>query len=355
MERTEAVTPNLRDVARAAGVHLATASRALGGSATRPVNAETMRRVQSAAERLGYQPDRHARSLRTHRTSAIGVIIPDMSNPVMPPLVRGVEQILAAAGYTTLFGDTDNDADAELQRIRLLLSWRVDGVILATARRQEPLAGELLASGLPVVLMSRRIHGASVSSVTPEEAVGVGSAMDHLTALGHTRIAYIGVPTWTSAGFERLEAFRAEVATRGLSVPPHHIVVCDGYREPDGERALERLLRDPEPPTAVLAGNDLIALGCYSAVAATGRRCPDDISIVGYADMALVDRFVPPLTTVRVPYADIGREAAALLLEELGGERAPGRSIRIAPSLIVRGSTGHPSPSRGVDRQIAGV
>lgn len=339
--------PTLRDVAHAAGVHLATASRALSGSKSRPVHPRTAARVRRAATELGYVPDQLARSLRTHHSSAIGVLIPDMSNPVMPPLVRGAEQVLAGHGYTTLFADTDNDPAAERARLGMLLSWRVAGLILATARRGQPLAPELVQSGVPVVLMSRKLDATPTSSATVDESVGVAQAIDHLIALGHERIAYLGVPLWTSAGYERYTAFREFMAARGLPVPAGYLVESSGYQEVDGDRALSELLARPEPPTAVLAGNDMMALGCYAAIRRAGLRCPADLSVVGYNDMPLTDRLEPALTTVRVPYFDVGREAARLLVEALAGEQADGRSVRLTPQLVVRASTG---PAAGSSR-----
>nr|MDT0660756.1 LacI family DNA-binding transcriptional regulator [Micromonospora sp. DSM 115978] len=333
------VKPTLRDVALAAGVHLATASRALSDSKTRPVNPRTAALVRQAAAELGYVPDQVARSLRTHRTPAIGVLIPDMSNPVMPPLVRGAEQMLAQHGYTTLFADTDNDPAAETQRLAMLLSWRVAGLILATARRDQPLAPELVNSRVPVVLMSRKLDATPVPSATVDESVGVAQAIDHLLELGHRRIAYLGVPLWTSAGHERYVAFRDVTNGRGLDLPAEFTVACEGYSERDGETALAALLDRSDRPTAVLAGNDMMALGCYAAVRRAGLRCPEDVSVVGYNDMPLTDRVEPPLTTVRVPYFDLGRQAATLLVDALSEASAGDRSVRLTPRLVVRGST----------------
>lgn len=331
--------PTLRDVALAAGVHLATASRALSDAPSRPVAPRTVALVRQAAAQLGYVPDQVARSLRTHRTPAIGVLIPDMSNPVMPPLVRGAEQRLAQYGYTTLFADTDNDPAAETKRLTMLLSWRVAGLILATARRDQPLAAELVNSGVPVVLMSRKLDATPVPSVTVDESVGIAQALGHVLELGHRRIAYLGVPQWTSAGHERLVAFRDNIASRGLTLPPEFVVTCAGYGEQDGAAALAGLLDRPDRPTAVLTGNDMMALGCYDAIRSAGLRCPEDVSVVGYNDMPLTDRVDPPLTTVRVPYFDVGRQAATLLVEKLTEANDIDRSVRLTPRLVVRGST----------------
>ncbi|GAA1738129.1 LacI family DNA-binding transcriptional regulator [Luedemannella helvata] len=339
MDDPAAAKPTLRDVALAAGVHIATASRALSGSKTRPVNPRTAAAVRQAAAKIGYVPDQVARSLRTHRTRAIGVLIPDMSNPVMPPLVSGAEQVLAQHGYTTLFADTDNDHAAETQRLAAFLSWRAAGLILATARRDQPLAPEVVNSGVPLVLMSRKLDATPVPSATIDESVGIAQALDYLISLGHRRIAYIGVPTWTSAGYERLMAFREITRDRGLDLPPDFAVVCEGYAERDGEAALTALLARPDRPTAVLSGNDMMALGCYDAIRRAELRCPADVSVVGYNDMPLTHRVDPPLTTVRVPYFDLGRQAATLLVEVLNDRGSMNRSVRLTPRLLVRNST----------------
>lgn len=343
MNNPAGAKPTLRDVALAAGVHIATASRALSGSKTRPVNPRTAAAVRQAAARIGYVPDQVARSLRTHRTPAIGVLIPDMSNPVMPPLVRGAEQVLAEHGYTTLFADTANDQTAEAQRLAAFLSWRAAGLILATARRDQPLAPEVVNSGVPLVLMARKLDATPVPSATIDESVGVAQALDYLIGLGHRRIAYLGVPLWTSAGYERLTAFREITRDRGLDLPPYYAVACEGYAERDGEAALTALLARPDRPTAVLTGNDMMALGCYDAIRAAALRCPADVSVVGYNNMPLTHRVDPPLTTVRVPYFDLGRQAATLLVEVLDGRGSMNRSVRLTPRLLVRNSTA-PAP-----------
>jgi len=336
------VKPTLRDVAKAAGVHVTTASRALSESAARPVSARMAERVRRVATELGYVPDPAARSLRTHRSSAIGVLIPDLANPVMPPLVRGAEQVLAQHGYTMLFAVTDNDPEAERQRIAMLLSWRASGILMATARRDGLLAPELAQSGVPVVMMARKLDATRVPSATVDESIGIAEAFDHLVALGHRRIAYLGVPVWTSAGNERMVAFRDISRERKLRQPAHFVVVCDGYSELDGAEAMARLLARGDPPTGVLCGNDMMALGCIRAIREAELRCPADISVVGYNDMPMTDRVEPPLTTVRVPYFDVGREAATLLVQSLAPGASAGRSVRLTPQLVVRGSTAAP-------------
>ena len=213
---------------------------------------------------------------------------------------------------------------------------------MATARRDGVLAPELAQSGVPVVMMARKLDATPVPSATVDESIGIAEAFDHLVALGHRRIAYLGVPVWTSAGNERMVAFRAISRERGLRQPERYVVVCDGYSERDGAEAMARLLARDDAPTGVLCGNDMMALGAVRAVREAGLRCPADISVVGYNDMPMTDRVEPPLTTVRVPYFDVGREAAGLLVQSLAPGGTAGRSVRLTPQLVVRGSTAAP-------------
>lgn len=332
--------PTLQDVADRAGVHLTTASRALGGSKNRPVSERVRTRVHSAASELGYVVDEAARSLRTSRSRAIGVLIPDLGNPVMPYLVQGAERVLAEYSYVTLFADTENRAELEEQRLAMFFSWRVSGVILATARRDEDMPVSLRDAGVPVVLMGRLFRDNRVSSVTTQEEVAVSESVAHLMDLGHRRIAFVGVPLWTSSGFDRHKFFLEQMQLRALPVPEGYAVAGDGYSEQSGRDEMEKLLRRADPPTAVICGNDMMALGCLAALAEHGLRCPDDVSVIGYHDMALTDRVSPPLTTVQVPLHDIGESSAMLLVDEMAGRSAGKRDVRLLPRLVVRQSTG---------------
>lgn len=333
----------LRDVARAAGVHPATASRALNPATQQRLSRGTVRRVREVAEALGYQPNALARSLKTHRSTSIAVLVPDLTNPMMPALVSGVEQELAANGYSALLAATNNQAELERAKFHMLQARHVDGFVVATAHRSDPLLEAAAAAGVPLVLAVRRVEHATIPAVTIDETIGVDRAVAHLADLGHRRIAYLGVPTWTSVGVERLVAFRTALARRGLPIDDRLVVGCDNYRQDDGARAFGTLLDGPAPFTAVLAGNDLLALGCYAVMDERGIACPDAVSVVGYNDMPYIERLRPPLTSVRVPYEDIGREAARLLLERLGDTDGPVKCLSLLPHLVVRGSTAPPA------------
>jgi LacI family transcriptional regulator len=331
--------PTLRDVAQLAGVHPATASRALNPQ-TRPlVNAETARKVLRAAESIGYQPNPIARSLKTARSSTVGVIIPDLTNPLFPPIVRGIEDVLTTAGYNAWIVNTDNDPGREEALIESLRSRQVEGLILATARREHPLLIRLHEQGVRMVLVNRRVDGLELPSVAPDDAAGIALAVAHLAALGHTRIAHLAGPQQTSTGVNRARAFRHAMIDNGLPDDLALTVECRHWSESEGAQALRGLLDSGARFTAIVAGNDLIALGCYDVFAERGIDCPDQMSVVGFNEMPFLDKMRPPLTTVAIPHYEIGSEAARLLLDTIGEPARHPRSVLMTPALLVRAST----------------
>jgi LacI family transcriptional regulator len=332
----------LRDVAAAAGVHPATASRALNPETRILVSEVTAQRVTAAAARLGYRPNPVARSLRTRRSHTIGVLIPDLNNPLFPPIVRGLEDKLAAAGYVALLGNTDADASRERLIFDQMRARHVDGFVLATATLHDRLLAEAAAADLPVVLMNRLSQDYSFPSVSVDNEQGSRMAVTHLARLGHTRIAHIAGPQEASTGVNRLRGFRDGMASHGLEVREDLIAYSSRYTIEEGARCGRELLARNGGITAVAAANDMLAVGCYAAIEEAGRRCPDDISVIGFNDMPFIDRLRPPLTTVRFPHYQLGTEAAQLLLERIGEREGPVKILYLAPELIVRGSTAEP-------------
>jgi LacI family transcriptional regulator len=332
----------LKEVAERAGVHPATASRALNTATRGLVNVQTAGRVDKAARQLGYTPNSIARSLKTSRSSTIGLLLPDLTNPLFPPIVRGVEDVLRAVGYSPWIINTDNEPDREAAAIESFRGRSVDGFVVATARLQDPLLEEVAASGTPLVLVNRRVASPDIPSVTGDDAAGVGAALRHLYDLGHRDIVHLAGPQDLSTGLARRQAFRQAMEDLGLSADPERIVDAVAWSEPAGAEAMETILEREVPYTAVLAGNDLIALGCYDVLERNGLRCPTDVSVVGFNDMPFIDRVAPPLTSVRVPHYEIGAEAARLLLEVLEDPERHPRSVVLSLTLSVRGSTAAP-------------
>ncbi|HEY8620858.1 MAG TPA: LacI family DNA-binding transcriptional regulator [Dermatophilaceae bacterium] len=335
-------TPTLRDVAALAGVHAATASRALNPKTRRLVNAETARRIVRAAESLGYQPNPIARSLKTAKSSTIGLVIPDLTNPLFPPIVRGIEDVLGPAGYNAWIVNTDNDPDRERTQIESLRSRQVEGLIIATARLDHPLLEKLHEQGMSMVLVNRRLENVSIPSVTPDDSSGIAMAVKHLFDLGHRRIAHLAGPQTTSTGLVRSRAFRHAIRDHGLDEDSSLVVDCDYWNEAEGARGLRTLLDRGSQFTAIVAGTDLIALGCYDVFTERGISCPDDVSVVGFNDMPFLDKLRPPLTTVRVPHYAIGAEAARMLVETIDEPNRHPRSLLLPLSLVVRQSTARP-------------
>jgi LacI family transcriptional regulator len=332
-------TPTLRDVAEAAGVHAATASRALNPETRRMVNSDTARRVQRAAETLGYRPNPIARSLKTAKSGTVGLVLPDLTNPLFPPIVRGIEDVLNPAGYSALIVSTDNDAERERSQVSSLLSRQVEGLIVATARVEHELLTELHAQGVRMVLVNRRTEGLPVASITPDDAAGLEMAVRHLAELGHRRIVHLAGPQTTSTGLVRARAFQSAVRSLGLSDDPALVAACRFWNEEDGARALREVIDAGTEFTAVVAGNDLIALGCYDVFNERGIKCPDDVSVVGFNNMPFLDKLQPPLTTVAIPHHQVGVEAARMLLESISEPDRPVRSVLLPLTLAVRGST----------------
>jgi LacI family transcriptional regulator len=329
----------IKDVAEAAGVHYSTVSRALNPR-TRGLVADSLaERVEAAAARLGYRPDAMAASLRTGRSRLIGVVLPDVSNLVFAPILGGVEETLDSAGYRALVVEARSPEKVG-EIARELISRGVDGLILATVARDDATVGRLVAEGAPVVLVNRAESAGRAPSVVSDDAMGMRLAVDHLLDLGHRRIAHLGGPAALSTGFLRRQGF--EAAMREAGQAPAAVALATAYEREAGHAAARALLDAAPDLTAIVAANDLLALGAYLALAERGLRCPADVSVVGHNDMPLMDMVDPPLTTVRIGHRDMGREAARLLVARIERAEAAVGSLILAPRLVVRASTARP-------------
>ena len=329
----------LRDVAVRAGVHPATASRALNPETRILVSEDTARRVLDAASDLGYRPNPVARSLRTRRSHTVGVLIPDLNNPLFPPIVRGLEDRLATAGYVALIGNTDSDDERERMVFEQMRARHVDGLVLATARLRHPLLAEASRAEMPVVLINRLAQDYSFPSVSVDNERGVRMAVAHLSALGHRRIAHIAGPQEMSTGLSRYRGFVTAMESSRLQVEDDMVVFAKAFTVEEGLRCGRLLLERGTGCTAIAASNDMLAVGCYGALDDAGLSCPEDISVVGFNDMPFIDRLRPPLTTIRFPHYQVGTEAAQLLLERIAEHSGPVKILYLAPELVIRGST----------------
>jgi LacI family transcriptional regulator len=320
-----------------------TASRALNPGTRSRVSRSTADRVMKAAKELGYRPNPMARSLRTARTNTVGLVIPDLTNPLVPPMVRGIADVLAPAGYDAWIVDTENDPDRERALIDSLVAKQVDGLIVATATLEHAGLAALSARRMPIVLANRVLAAGQISSVTADNVAGSALAVDHLVKLGHTRIAHVTGPQETSTGLLRRRGYSHAMRAHGLAEDPRLLAGCAAWTEAEGARAFGELLDSGVDVSAVVAGHDRVALGCYDALAERALSCPGDISVVGFNDMPFMDKMQPPLTTLRVAHAQIGAEAARLLLDALREPDRPPRSVLLTPTLVVRSSTAPPA------------
>lgn len=332
--RTGTVT--IRHVARRAGVSTATVSRALAGSG--PVRAEVAARVQAAARSLAYVPNRIARSLRAQTTRLAGVLIPDVQNPFFTAVVRGVEDVLQAGGWTLLLGNSDDHPEREMSCLTTLREEGAAGVVLVPGLPASAYQATV-ARGLPLVAIDRAPEGLDVDRVTVANVEGARRAVRHLVSLGHRRIGLVGGPAGLSTAAERRRGYEAALAEAGLRREATRVEEGD-FRPSGGRAAMERLLARAEPPTAVFVTNDLMTLGAYEAIRARGLRVPQDVAVVGFDDAPWAEWLHPPLTTVAQPAYELGATAARLLLERLQEPRRPTRSVVLETRLVVRASCG---------------
>ncbi|MFJ9175407.1 LacI family DNA-binding transcriptional regulator [Streptomyces sp. NPDC102360] len=334
-------------MAKAVGVHPGTVSRALNPATEHLVKADTVKRVRRAAKKAGYVPNPFARSLKTQRSGTLGALIPDVTNPLFPPIIRGLEQMVSQDGFSVLIANTDNMADREAGQIQDLRFRQVEGMLVATARVDDPAISGLIEDGVPVVMVNRVSGASHASSVVSDDVAGIRQALEHLRSLGHRRIAHIAGPQDTSTGRIRLRAFRSEMTDLGLEFVEELVRPENAFQVEAGQRAMGELL-DRGEFTAVVAANDLLAIGAYDALRAYGLDCPGDVSVVGFNDLPFTDRIDPPLTTVRVPHFDLGREAGRFLLQMLqdkhAGRPLTVKSLLLPTTLEIRRSTG---PARG--------
>ncbi len=339
--------PTMADVADRAGVTVATVSRALNERTAGVLRDETVARVRAAATDLGYRPNVLARGVRTRRSELVGMLISDVTNPFMPAVVRAVEDTLVDAGYTLLSANTDNDPQRELRSLRTLLAHQVDGLLVASSQLDDGWPDEPALRGLPVVLLNRSTH-APLPTVVPDESGSVRLVVEHLVGLGHRRVAHVAGPSNISTGRSRAEAFARHGSAAGVH-DPADVEVTAKLAVDDGHAACARLLDRRGDVTAVFAANDLLAIGCVRAAHHRGLRVPEDLSVVGFNDMPLLDLLDPPLTTIRISQRQMGSRAGAMLLALLGGEQpaADDLVVEIPGELVVRRSTAPPRPPAG--------
>ena len=332
MEPRNGTSPtSIRDVARRANVSAATVSRAFAEPGL--VRHETLQRVLAVAEELRYRPSRAARSLTTGKTGNIGVVVPDLGNPFFPAILKGAQARAREADHAVFLADSEENPRLEMELVRAMAR-QVDGVVICSSRLSEVQLQGLLKD-TTLVLLNRRVRGAS--AVVLDGAGGMRQAIEHLVALGHERIAFLSGPVGSWSNRERRRGLRAGARGKGLEIielgpfAPHFEA---------GQQAAD--LAVAAEVTAVMAFNDLLALGVLSRLADRGISVPDEISVVGFDDIPMANMATPHLTTVALPLEQAGRVAIELLLEQLAHPGAGTHEQGLAAQLIVRASTAPP-------------
>ena len=331
--------PTIYDVARLAGVSTATVSRALNGIGQ--IAPATSAAIDAAVRQLGYQPNTVARSLVTKSTQTIALLLPDIANPFYAALVSGIQERALAAGSTMLLCTTEGDPVREEQYLTLLRAKQVDGVLVDGLVLPPERIADFVREGLPIVCLDRDIDSTSVPLVQVDNRLGARLATEHLLELGHTRIAHVAGAPGLRISDERVGGYRDALTASAVEHDPA-LVAVGSFTEQGGYLAMRALLAAANL-TAVFAANDLSALGVMHAIAESGRRVPDDVSVVGFDDLRLAGHTTPPLTTIHQPAFEIAQRATQLLLELAGGHEVTERLHLLEPELVVRGSTAKPA------------
>jgi DNA-binding LacI/PurR family transcriptional regulator len=295
--------------------------------------------VREAVHALDYHPNRVARNLRRRATRTIGVIISDIQNPFFTSVVRGIEDVLQAADYTLLLGNSDENRKREQLYLATLRSEGTAGIIFAPSTVDADEYRQVTNAGVPLVAIDRELPSLPIDIVVVDNRGGARAAVTHLVDLGHRRIGFVGGPRQISTAIERLRGYEEALAVGGIDLIPNLVCYAD-FRQSGGHDAMHSLLQQPELPTAVFVANNLMTLGAIQAIQEQGLRIPDDIAVVGFDDMDWAPSLQPPLTAVAQPTYEMGATAARLLLERLAEPERPPRHIVLATRLMVRASSG---------------
>lgn len=327
----------MHDIAKLASVSLGTVSHVINGKVS--VSEEVRKRVQNAIDELGYRPNHLSRALRTNRTNIIGMVIPDITNPFFPSVVRGVEDVAFAANYRLLLCNADNDVNKEAAYLDDLRAFMPAGIILIPSQDHKMSWTE----SYPLVCIDRPPADWPGDSVTVQNFEGGYAAGKHLIQLGHEVIGVLRGPTNVVTANERIKGFTKALKEHGLQLSPEYVQESL-FNQESGYLCAMRLLRMVPRPTALFAGNDLIAVGALSAVKASKLRCPEDVSIVSFDGMSFTEFTDPTLTSIVQPSYQLGHAAARLLLDRIEGDTSEARHLVLKTELKIRDSTQAPQP-----------
>ncbi|MGD1031373.1 MAG: LacI family DNA-binding transcriptional regulator [Opitutaceae bacterium] len=328
---------SLTDVAKAAGVSIATVSRVI--SHPEKVASQTQIAVRKAMKDLDYQPNRVARRLRQRggKRQLLGLIIPDIQNPFFAEIARGVEDVAYANQFAVMLCNSDENLEKESFYLDVMRAESVDGIILPPINDQDPAVRKIAESGMPIVTVDRSLSDSTIDKVEVDNRQGAFDAVAHLIKLGHNRIGLITGRINISTSRDRKLGYEQALAAGEIPLNPDYVRVGD-YKQASGYALTDELLALPVPPTALFVANNLMAVGAIEAVHKRNLKIPRDVAIIGFDDLPWADALDPPLTMVRQPAYEVGRAAAELLLNRLGSPDSPAAWLRLRPRLIFRKS-----------------
>ncbi len=332
----------IADVAKVAGVSKATVSRVLSGN-YEYMREDTRLNVEEAIEKLGYRPNKIARSLTSNRTNTAAILISDVGNPFYSDVIHGVEDVAFDGNYDVFLCNTKYDTDRGLTFIRSLIDKRVDGILFMSSSVSDLWLEEMRRNNVPVVVLDWEVNapGSIVSTIGVDFALGIQEAADHLVSLGHRHVVHVSGPLNLRTARDRRDAFLHGMNKHGIST--EGIPVIEGNLQIDGgKRAFEQMMALPQKPTAVFTANDLTALGIIAGARAHGLSVPQDISVIGLDNIWLAEQVDPPLTTVSLPRYEIGQLAMEMLFDLLApsDDQATKTVHRTVESkLVIRQST----------------
>lgn len=326
----------IQEVARRAGVSIATVSRTINNSSM--VDPKTAKRVWKAVEELGYYPNSQARSLVSGRSRILGLIVSDITNPFFPELITGFEDVAIDNGYEILVSSTNYNSTRMALCVRRMLERKVEGVAIMTSEMDKHLVDQLAHRNVPMVFLDVGPVGKGISHVVVDYAMGVNEAVEHLLSLGHRRIGFISGPLSLKSARIRQTAFLRSLTRYGIDEDKR--LVGEGDHNVDGGlTAMTRMLATGCSPTAVLASNDLTAIGTMRAVRRAGLSVPQDISVVGFDDIRLAQFTEPPLTTVRLARRELAEHAFHALMHNVAEHPKAKSDGKLETHLIIREST----------------
>ena len=332
---------DIRTIARLADVSIATVSRTINRVTT--VNPQIAKRVWDVINELDYFPNSQARALVSGRSWILGLIVSEITNPFLPELIQGFEDIAVEHGYEILVSSTNYDPKRMSHCIRRMLERKVDGVAVMTFGIEEPLLDQLAQRNVPLVFIDVGPKRDGVSLLKVDYHHGIRQGVQHLAALGHRDIAFVTGPAGLHSAQSRLAAFTKSLKECGIPLDPTRIIQGDHTLE-GGMAAMTQLLTLKPMPTAVMCSNDMTAIGVQHTIYRSGLRVPDDISVIGFDDIHIAEVTIPPLTTVQMSRFELAKSAVTALRSHIEASKdlAPQHEFKITTSLVVRESTGLP-------------